>query len=287
MKRLFKRVMGKNQITNSNIDAHLRILVSQTRELIRREMKILEASENYATRCMRIGEGNEVDQAVTKYIICNRRLDAFEALMRDIETLRSQAYEMASSSVPPLSCEGPLKDVLVVASTLKIEAFMNFRRAILEKLYTKERCDTLGLRRNMNETIERGLFCTDVTDDEFNEAVRAIAWNNEVSDELSSKALKKAPVLSYPKVLMPEVAAKVTPATLEGVPAMPVIPSAPVTRTSTRHSTSTRISARLAPDLGQKYVQTEHLFSPMNVLPVPREEWEGLMLEVVEATSYD
>lgn len=271
MKRLFKNFIGKNEVTKANIDTHVRILISQTRELIRRETKILEAAEGYASRWIKASEPEQSDQAIRKYIISNHRLDALEALLQEVISLQAYTYDMATSSVPPLPCELPLKDVLVVASTLKIQAFITFRRAILERLYTSERVATLGLRHNMNPVIERGLFTTDVTDAEFNEAVRAIAANNEISEELSSKALKKVfvpPPLSYPTVVMPD-------------------PVEPVVKMSTRHSLRAKESANLTVDLGTKYEASPDIFVPVNIGPISRDEWDGLMLEVAEATSYD
>lgn len=270
--KYFRR-LGGSEVTSSSILVHLRILLAQVRERIRKETRILEAAESMSFRLMRLQEDpTNLEPIINKYVLGNRRIDAYEALLADIQSVQAMAPDLICSA-PPVAAEGPLKSILVATSFLKLEVFTNFQHRILEPLYGRERVETLALRHNMNTVIERGFFCTDVTDTQYNEAIRAIAEYNQLPPDVVAKFEKKDPstLLQYPTVSMPEHIDT-------GV------------QTSQRHYPGTvRVSENLSTSLGTKYGGTEKpdIFIPIGIPSIERHLWEGLMLEIVEATSYE
>ena len=268
MKHFFQR--GKSTVTASNILIHLRILIAQVRERIRRETRILEAAESITLRQMIIkGDPSQIEPAVQKYVLGNRRVDALEALLREIQDLTPLAPELVCSA-PPVAADSALKSILVTGSFLKLEGFIKFRKVILEPLYGRQRVESMGTRHNMNTVIERGFFVTEVTDEQYNDAIRAIGEFNQVPKETVASFQKKQaapPPLSYPTVAMPQhVDAGI--------------------QTSQRHFAGAGASVKLSQSLGEKYGEHSDLFIPIGVAPIERSLWDGLMLEVIEATGY-
>jgi hypothetical protein len=187
-------VLGSSKRPDSEqIQSSLQLASASLSHTRKQQQDLLHSLAGPVQRAIVQGNAQQLVPAIDNYITASRKLDLISAVLTALQEIGTNATAIATSSTPPPSIETHITTILIVGAELRYSFLNDFKQKILLQLYDPERIALLSSKSYLDGRINQLLFQKQISPDDRDEAIRAVAIARGIAPGTVAKMLNKSP----------------------------------------------------------------------------------------------